>query len=69
MIMDYTYEIIPRPMELGGGWRLRLLNGDEEMGSGVFPPADGIEDAQAALQAAYDDAEVTAYDWLDSRPS
>jgi len=34
--MKYSYEITPRPVELGGGWKLRLLDGDEEMGGGVF---------------------------------
>jgi len=35
--MEYSYEITPRPAELGGGWRLRLLQDGEEMGGGVFP--------------------------------
>jgi hypothetical protein len=34
--MDYSYEINPRPVELGGGWRLRLLEGGEEVGGGAF---------------------------------
>jgi len=34
---DYTYEINPRPVELGGGWNLRLLEDGEEVGGGVFP--------------------------------
>jgi len=38
--MRYSYEIAPRPAELGGGWKLRLLDGGEEMGGGVFPVAD-----------------------------
>jgi len=40
--MQDTYEITPRPAELGGGWRLRLLENGEEVGGGVFPvaPAD-----------------------------
>ena len=65
--MDYSYEINPRPVELGGGWRLRLLEDGVEMGGGVFPPVEGIEDAKEALQAAFDDAEGEAYAWLDSR--
>jgi hypothetical protein len=65
--MDYSYEILPRPVELGSGWRLRLLEGREEVGGGVFPPVEGIEDAKDALQAAFDDAESEAYAWLDSR--
>lgn len=40
--MQYSYEITPRPAELGGGWRLQLLENGEEVGGGVFPvvPAD-----------------------------
>ena len=34
---DYGYAIDPRPAELGGGWRLRLLENGEEVGGGVFP--------------------------------
>jgi hypothetical protein len=60
---EYTYEILPRLVELGAGWRLRLL----EVGGGVFPPVEGIDDAKEALQAAFDDAESEAYAWLDSR--
>lgn len=43
--MKYSYEITPRPSELGGGWRLRLLEDGEEVGGGVFPvaPADSSE--------------------------
>lgn len=35
--MRYSYEITPRPVELGSGWKLRLLRGDVEMGGGMFP--------------------------------
>lgn len=101
--MKHSYEITPRPAELGGGWKLRLLEDDEEAGGGVFPieqdkadPQKGIDwwnslqEAERAwwleravergavgtaaeaytsylLAEAYDDAEGTAYDWLDSR--
>jgi len=64
--MKHSYEITPRPIELGGGWRLRLLEDGVEVGGGVFPPVED-KDAKEALQAAFDDAEATAYDWLDSR--
>lgn len=37
--MQYSYEITPRPAELGGGWRLRLLEDGQEVGGGVFPIA------------------------------
>ena len=65
--MEYTYEITPRLVELGGGWRLRLLEDGQEVGGGVFPPVEDIEDATEALQAAHDDAEAEAYEWLDTR--
>jgi hypothetical protein len=65
--MQFTYEILSRPVELGGGWRLRLLEGDEEVGGAVFPPVEDIEDATEALQAAHGDAEAEAYEWLDTR--
>ncbi len=65
--MKHSYEITPRPIELGGGWRLRLLEDGVEVGGGVFPPTEGTESAQEALQAAFEDAEAAAYDWLNSR--
>lgn len=65
--MNYTYEIKPRPVELGSGWRLRLLENDKEVGGGIFPPPSEITDSADALQAAFEDAEQTAYDWLDAR--
>lgn len=34
--MKHSYEINPRSVELGGGWRLRLLEDGEEAGGGVF---------------------------------
>jgi hypothetical protein len=60
----YTYEILPRPVELGGGWRLRLLEGDVEVGGGVFPPEGEGEDA---IQDAFNDAESQACAWVDFR--
>jgi hypothetical protein len=38
--MKHSYEINLRPVELGG-WRLRLLEGDEEVGCEVFPVEEG----------------------------
>lgn len=35
--MKYGYEIKPRPAELGGGWKLTLLEDGQEVGGGVFP--------------------------------
>jgi len=45
--MDYSYEIAPRPIEFGGGWRLRLLEDGQEAGGGAFPvaviePTEGV---------------------------
>ena len=34
---EHSYQIDPRPLELGGGWRLRLIEDGEEVGGGVFP--------------------------------
>jgi hypothetical protein len=95
--MSYRYEITPLPVELGAGCRLRLLEGDEEMGGGVFLVEDSDPDAgmlwwnecseqerehwlmmaaserpadayhASMLFDAYIDAEITAYDWLDSK--
>ena len=66
--MLFSYEITPRSAELGGGWRLRLLQDDVEVGGGVFPPDEtGSQNPKDALQAAFDDAEAEAYAWLDSR--
>lgn len=65
--MNYSYEINPRPVELGGGWRLRLLEGDVEVGGGVFPPSKFAENETDALQLAYFDAEDEAHAWFDSR--
>jgi hypothetical protein len=66
--MKFSYEITPRPDNLGGGWRLRLLEDGVEVGGGVFP-LEGVSEnpKETALQAAFDDAEAEAYAWLDSR--
>lgn len=32
---ECSYQIDPRPAELGGGWRLRLIEDGEEVGGGV----------------------------------
>lgn len=65
--MIYSYEILPRPVDLGGGWRLRLLEGDIEVGGGVFPPSEFADNEVDALQLAHIDAEEEAYAWLDSK--
>jgi len=66
--MKYSYDITPRSAELGGGWRLRLLEDGVEVGGGVFPPDEiGSQNPKDAIQAAFDDAEAEAYAWIDSR--
>lgn len=68
-MIRYHYQIDPRPADLGGGWRLRLLEGNEEVGGGVFPLAEyaTAENAEEAASYAYDDALAEASAWLDSR--
>lgn len=39
----HSYQIDPRPADLGGGWRLRLLEGEQEVGGGVFPLSEYAE--------------------------
>jgi len=45
--MTYSYEITPRPAALGGGWKLTLLQDDQEAGGGVFPVPE--DDPQAGM--------------------
>ena len=46
-------EISARPPELGGGWRLQLIEDGEEVGGGVFPSSpndpDDVESHAEAL--------------------
>lgn len=64
--MNRRFEIEPRPAELGGGWRLRLLatepgREETERGGGGFPPEPeqgiGADDAYAGTLQ-------TGEDWL-----
>lgn len=57
--MNRTYAIEPRPDELGGGWSLKLFNGEEEMGGGVFPRVANPEEPEfdEAYQQALDEGE------------
>lgn len=54
--MTRSYEINPRPAELGAGWRLRLLEDGEEVGGGVFPAEEGFDTPEEANQFAFNDA-------------
>lgn len=73
---QYDYKIEQRPDELGGGWRLRLLEDGEEVGGGVFPLDEYLEDMpgenealerRLAMQCAHYDAESAGNDWIDTR--
>lgn len=60
---EYRYEIEPRPVELGGGYRLRLIEGGDEVGGGVFP-ADPDADPQAGMQWWNGLDEVERREWM-----
>ena len=51
-----SFEITSRPADLGGGWRLRLLEDGQEAGGGVFPIADS--DGAAAYAEALQEGEA-----------
>lgn len=59
----HSYEIDPRPAELGGGYRVRLLIDGREEGGGVFP-ADADADPEGRM--AHADALQEGEDWLAS---
>ena len=61
MTTYYAFQIDPRPADKGGGWRLRLLEDNEEVGGGVFP-AD-----ETSSEAAYCDALTDAANWIETR--
>mgnify|MGYP000535292648 CR=1 FL=1 len=63
---DYRYQIDPRPANLGGGWRLRLLENGEEVGGGVFPLSEYTTEENAE-KYAYDDALDEASAWIASK--
>jgi len=44
---DRNYGIVPRPVDLGGGWKLTLFEDGQEAGGGVFPVPG--EDPQAGM--------------------
>lgn len=59
------YEVEPRPENLGGGWRLRLIGlnentgNEEEYGGGIFPVEPNVDSNES-----YTDALQTGIDWL-----
>ena len=60
--MKHSYEITPRPAELGGGWRLQLLEDGQEAGGGVFPIPH--EDPQTGMTWWNSLAEEQRAHWL-----
>lgn len=68
-MIKYSYEIHPRPPELGGGWKLCLLEDGEEVGCGVFPISfyDDSCSIEDALKFAYSDAMDEGNNWLASK--
>lgn len=60
--MSYSYEIKPRPPELGGGWKLTLLQDGQEAGGGVFPVLE--DDPQAGMSWWNNLAEEQRAHWL-----
>jgi hypothetical protein len=62
--MNREYNIERRPANLGGGWRLQLIDDGIEVGGGVFP-AD--VDSEAAMSGAYDCALAEADAWIETR--
>lgn len=59
----YRYEVEPRPLDLGGGYRLRLFEDDECVGGGVFP----LDEYPEAEKMAFTDAQDEGLDWMASR--
>lgn len=67
--MTRTYQIAPRPPELGGGWSLKLFEDGEEMGGGVFPPVPKKRGVIVLFEGtdfdeAYQDAIEEGEDWM-----
>lgn len=65
---EYSFEIVSRNVDLGGGWALRLLEDGEERGGGVYPLAtyQGVT-AKEAGKMALAEALAEAESWIDSR--
>jgi hypothetical protein len=64
----YRYEVEPRPLDLGGGFRLRLFEDGEEVGVGGFPLDEYPEvEREEAGKMAFTDAQNEGTDWMASR--
>ncbi len=61
--------IEPRPDALGGGWNLRFLEEETEVGGGVFPLGEYLASTtqeKEARRLAYEDAMQEAWSWLEA---
>lgn len=65
--MSYSYEIKPRLAELGGGWKLALLQDGLEVGGGVFPVLEN--DPQAGMDWWNRCSETERANWLKAAGS
>jgi hypothetical protein len=60
-----AFTIEPRPLDLGGGFRSRLLEDGGEVGGGIFLPGEYPEaDQEAAGEMAFSDAQTEGNDWM-----
>lgn len=64
---EARFTITERSAKLGGGWTLKLYQGDVEMGGGVFPPDTDADTPEKALLWAYDAAWNTGDEWVLSQ--
>ncbi len=66
-----THRILvePQPDALGGGWSLRLLEGETEVGGGVFPLGEywlSTTQEKEARRLAPEDTMQEAWSWLET---
>lgn len=54
---SFSFEVSPRSEAVGGGWNLKLYEGKEEMGGGVFEAGDD----------GYSEAYQEGFDWQYQR--
>ena len=66
---EYSYKIEKHPAELGGGWRLRLLEDGQEVDTRIFYPTyyGDFTDDETAFEVAYTDARADGKAWVASR--
>ena len=68
--MARSYEIKPRPANLGGGWCLKMYQDGEEMGRGYYPlpdlnePFSDDDELQFTLDALHAEAMSDGESWM-----